>query len=178
MSCRLTPNGKVDRNALPASDGAGRYSDHGFVEPRAEIEELVAQVWREVLTLEKIGIHDNFFELGGHSLLATRSSGEITNHFQHRFAAAETIRTSYRGRVGGAHRGFCAKVKAPIYFPPIVPVPRDREIPVSFSQQRLWFMRELDPDATAYNIPSIFAIPWTVECSDLGAGDQRSDCSP
>ena len=68
----LTPNGKIDRNALPPPDGERPLLDQGFVEPRSEIEELVAQVWREVLKLENIGVHDNFFDFGGHSLLATR----------------------------------------------------------------------------------------------------------
>ena len=63
----LTPNGKIDRNALPPPDGERPLLDQGFVEPRSEIEKLVAQVWREVMKLEKIGVHDNFFELGGHS---------------------------------------------------------------------------------------------------------------
>jgi thioesterase domain-containing protein/acyl carrier protein len=68
----LTPNGKVDRNALPPPNGERPQLDQGFVEPRTEIEELIAQVWREILKLDKIGIHDNFFDLGGHSLLAVR----------------------------------------------------------------------------------------------------------
>src|SRR5205823_14702032 len=68
----LTPNGKVDRSKLPPPDDSRPSLDQRFVEPRSEIEELVAQVWREVLKLDNICIHDNFFEIGGHSLLATR----------------------------------------------------------------------------------------------------------
>ena len=77
----LTPNGKIDRNALPAPDGERPQLDQGFVEPRTEIEELIAQVWREILKLDKIGIHDNFFELGGHSLLATRVVARLHSNF-------------------------------------------------------------------------------------------------
>src|SRR5215813_135944 len=77
----LTPNGKVDRTALPRPDGERPLLDRGFVEPRTEIEELVAQTWREVLKLDKIGIHDNFFELGGHSLLATRVIARLRVRF-------------------------------------------------------------------------------------------------
>ena len=77
----LTPSGKVDRNALPPLDGTRPDLTHEFVAPRTEIEELVAQVWREVLKLESIGVHDNFFELGGHSLLATRVVARLRNNF-------------------------------------------------------------------------------------------------
>ena len=78
----LTPNGKVDRSKLPPADDSRPSLDQGFVEPRSEIEELVAQVWREVLKLEKIGVHDNFFDLGGHSLLATRVLARLRNNFK------------------------------------------------------------------------------------------------
>ena len=65
--------------------------DQGFVEPRTEIEELIAQVWREILKLDKIGIYDNFFELGGHSLLATRVVARLRRSFQRRHCPAQVI---------------------------------------------------------------------------------------
>jgi acyl carrier protein len=65
----LTPNGKVDRRALPAPDGAA-YASFGYEAPLGEVESALAQIWAEVLMLERVGRHDNFFELGGHSLLA------------------------------------------------------------------------------------------------------------
>jgi acyl carrier protein len=68
----LTPNGKVDRQALPAPDQARRALAKTFVAPRNPIEEVVARIWAEVLDRERIGIDDNFFELGGHSLLAAQ----------------------------------------------------------------------------------------------------------
>ena len=77
----LIPNGKIDRNALPAPDGERPQLDQGFVEPRTEIEEVIAQVWREILKLDKIGVYDNFFELGGHSLLAMRVIARLRNNF-------------------------------------------------------------------------------------------------
>ncbi len=73
----LTPNGKVDRNALPEADGAGGDELEPYVAPRSELERLVAGVWREVLEVERVGVHDNFFNLGGHSLLLLRVNGRL-----------------------------------------------------------------------------------------------------
>jgi hypothetical protein len=68
----LTPNGKVDRRALPAPDSQGAGSRVGFVPPGTEAEKLIASIWADVLGVEKVGLHDSFFDLGGHSLLIVR----------------------------------------------------------------------------------------------------------
>jgi acyl-coenzyme A synthetase/AMP-(fatty) acid ligase/acyl carrier protein len=75
----LTPNGKIDRKALPAPDGADFTQGMTYVAPRTVLEELLVEVWQEVLKVDRIGIHDNFFELGGHSLLATRVIARLRN---------------------------------------------------------------------------------------------------
>jgi acyl carrier protein len=76
----LTPNGKLDRRALPEPDTTS-FTRRGYEAPRGEIEEAVAAVWRELLKVDRIGRRDNFFELGGHSLLATRVVSQISNLF-------------------------------------------------------------------------------------------------
>ena len=68
----LTPNGKVDRRALPAPDRTKPELEESFIAPRTPIEEMLAGIWAEVLRVERVGVHDNFFELGGYSLLATQ----------------------------------------------------------------------------------------------------------
>ena len=100
----LTPNGKIDRNALPPPDGERPLLDQGFVEPRTEIEELVAQVWREVLKLEKIGVHDNFFELGGHSLLATQVVARLRSNFNVDLPLRKLFELPTVAAFGGAYR--------------------------------------------------------------------------
>jgi acyl carrier protein len=75
----LTPNGKVDRRALPAPDTAARNLATGFVSPRTPLEAKLVQIWSEVLGTERIGVKDNFFELGGHSLLATQVVSRINS---------------------------------------------------------------------------------------------------
>jgi acyl carrier protein len=71
-SLPLTPNGKLDRRALPEPDPVRRETARPYVGPRSSIEETLAQIWRDVLGLDRVGVHDNLFEIGGHSLLATQ----------------------------------------------------------------------------------------------------------
>jgi acyl-coenzyme A synthetase/AMP-(fatty) acid ligase/acyl carrier protein len=76
----LTPNGKVDRTALPVPD-AGGQSEATYVAPRSDAERAIAEIWREILRVERVGVHDNFFELGGHSLMATQVISRLRNCF-------------------------------------------------------------------------------------------------
>ena len=73
----LTPNGKVNRKALPTPDPSGLQAENAYAEPRTPVEEQLVGIWEEVLGLERVGIHDDFFELGGHSLLATRVVSQV-----------------------------------------------------------------------------------------------------
>ena len=81
----LTPNGKIDRKALPAPDQTRPEYEQSYVPPRSPIEEMLVAIWQEVLNIEQIGIHDNFFELGGHSLLAVQLIVRINKQFQIEF---------------------------------------------------------------------------------------------
>ncbi len=153
----LTPNGKIDRDALPPPDGERPQLDQGFVEPRAEIEELVAQVWRDVLKVEQVGVYDNFFELGGHSLLATRVVTRLRQNFDIDLPLRKLFELPCVAALA-EHIAIVLQDKSRNKTPPIVPVSRDRLIPLSFSQQRLWFLHQVDPSMTAYNIPAIFHI--------------------
>ena len=80
-SLPLTPNGKLDRKALPSPDHSRPDLDDGFAAPRNPVEEILANIWSEVLEVEKVGIHDNFFQLGGHSLLAMQVISRIRKSF-------------------------------------------------------------------------------------------------
>ena len=156
----LTPNGKIDRNALPSPEGERPHLDQGFVEPRSEIEKLVAQVWLEVLKLEKVGVYDNFFDLGGHSLLATR----VVARLRANFSVDLPLRKLFElPTVAGLadHIDFLRRNQGGISDPPIVRVLRVHPLPLSFSQRRLWFLQKLDPNLTAYNIPATFRITGT-----------------
>jgi amino acid adenylation domain-containing protein len=152
-SLPLTANGKVDRKVLPAPDQRRSELEEGYVAPRTPVEEIIAEIWAEVLKLDTIGVHDNFFNLGGHSLLATQAMSRICQVFKmdvplralfERATVAELAK-----RIDEAH-GEEQSLSTQL----IVPVSRDKDPPLSFSQQRLWFLDQYEPNSSLYNIPS------------------------
>ncbi|MEU7876479.1 amino acid adenylation domain-containing protein, partial [Dactylosporangium sp. NPDC049140] len=145
-SLPLNANGKVDRKALPAPDApvAGEY-----VAPRTVVEEAVAGVWGAVLGVERVGVFDDFFALGGHSLLATRVVSRIRSLFSVEVPVAALFDAPTVAGLAAA-----VDTAGPgIGTAPIVPVGRDRALPLSFAQQRLWFLAQLDPGSAEYNLP-------------------------
>ncbi|MBN8471529.1 non-ribosomal peptide synthase/polyketide synthase [Corallococcus exiguus] len=148
----LTPNGKVDRNALPIPDVSASTSD--YVAPRTPTEELLAPLWAEVLRLPRVGSQDHFFDLGGHSLLATQLVARVRAAFSVELPLRSVFEapslTGLARRIDDA-----GKQASGIQAPPLVPAPRTGELPLSFAQQRLWFIDQLVPGASTYNVPSI-----------------------
>ncbi|WP_407882731.1 condensation domain-containing protein, partial [Scytonema sp. NUACC26] len=147
----LTPNGKVDRKALPDPSGKSEAS-HDFVAPRTPIEEMLASIWASLLQLERVGIHDNFFTLGGHSLLAT----QLMSRLQKCFAVELPLRSLFELPTVAALAEAIATAQQTgqsQQTPPIVRVPRQAQMPVSFAQQRLWFLQQFEPESGFYNIP-------------------------
>ncbi|HEY0386725.1 MAG TPA: condensation domain-containing protein, partial [Pyrinomonadaceae bacterium] len=148
----LTPNGKVDRRALPAPDEARPEQAVEFVAPSTPVEELLARLWAEVLRVESVGMRDDFFALGGHSLLATRLVSRVRESFGVELPVrslfeAPTVR-DLAGHVEAALRDRTGEQA-----PPVVRVSREANLPLSFAQQRLWFLHELEPTSSFYNVP-------------------------
>ncbi|MEL5246185.1 amino acid adenylation domain-containing protein [Serratia nevei] len=140
----LSPNGKLDRRALPEPQGA--QSQAAYEAPQGEHETLLAAIWRELLNVERVGRHDNFFELGGHSLLAVR----LTNRLQQMewqlplqvlFANPTLLALAQQLR------------RTDEALPPIEAMPRGAALPLSFAQQRLWFLTQLEGLSETYHIP-------------------------
>ena len=157
----LTPNGKIDRRALPAPDTSHRELEDKFVAPNTPTEEILAAIWAEVLGLQLVSINDNFFELGGHSLLATQIISRIREAFsielplRHLFEAptiaslSHSIETSRKS--GSQEPSSCSTAFDTL--PPLVPAARDTYIPLSFAQQAVWDFQQLYPESCAYNSP-------------------------
>jgi amino acid adenylation domain-containing protein len=159
----LTANGKLDRKALPPpSVKAAKESE----EPRTAVEEIVAGVWAEVLKRERVGVDENFFELGGHSLLATQVVSRVREAFNVEVALREIFeRPTVRGLAEAVERerGAGRMIEAP----PIRPVEREGELPLSFAQQRLWFIQQLEPESGAYNIPTAVRLRGALDLAAL-----------
>jgi amino acid adenylation domain-containing protein len=143
----LTPNGKVDRKALPAPEDDA-YAAREYEAPAEETERLVAQVWSEVLGAERVGRGDNFFELGGHSLLAA----QVISRIRQALGVDVSSRDAFeRPVLADFARGLETAARAEATA--IAPVERSGNVPLSFAQQRLWFLEQLGGTGAAYHIP-------------------------
>jgi amino acid adenylation domain-containing protein len=147
----LTPSGKVDRRALPAP-GAGQLALAAYVAPRTPVEEELADIWSQVLKIDRVGVHDDFFELGGHSLLATQLISRAREVFEVDLSLPELFETP---TVAGLAQHVESELRAAagLEMSPIEPASREGNLPLSFAQQRLWFLDQLAPDNLFYNIP-------------------------
>ncbi len=162
----LTPNGKIDRQKLLAPAIKISEVAQDYVAPQTPVEEVVAGIWAEVLGIERVGIRDNFLELGGHSLLVTQIATRMRDTFQ----VELPLRTLFESATVAdlAHNLEIASQKAPIpQPPPILPISRDRDLPLSFSQQQLWFLCQLAPDTPFYNEPITIRLPGSVNIAAL-----------
>ncbi|MGM3309125.1 condensation domain-containing protein, partial [Anabaena sp. WFMT] len=148
----LTPNGKVDRQALPAPDPIQLSQKADFVPPSSPVEEILAGIWADVLGLEKVGVHNNFFQLGGHSLIATRVISRIRQVFSQELPLRRLFETPTVAQLAKDIET-AAKVGSKLQIPPIKRHSWKKELPLSFAQQRLWFLDQLEPDSPFYNIP-------------------------
>ena len=163
----LMPNGKLDRKALPMPEQEA-YAVRGYEAPVGEIETKLAEVWAEVLKLEKVGRHDNFFELGGHSLLATRVVSRIREGFHvelplHSLFQNPTV-AGLALQVDGAARTAA---------PPLRALPREQSPRLSFAQERLWFLSRYEAEASWYNVPVALRLRGPLNREALHAGLQE-----
>jgi amino acid adenylation domain-containing protein len=149
----IAPSGKVDRKALPAPDLSQLQPQGTFVTASTPVEEVLAGIWAEVLSLEKVGVRDNFFELGGHSLLATRVISQVRQVFKleiplRRLFESPTVAELAKDIETASKTGLGLEA------PPIDRISREGDLPLSFAQQRLWFLSQLEPDNPLYNSPA------------------------
>lgn len=146
-SIPLTDDGRLDTKALPILIG----NDVGkteYVAPRNRVEETLCQLWQDSLNLEKVGIHDNFFALGGHSLMATR----LVSLIRQEFNTELQIKALFETPTVAALSNSFGKTDNVFVLPPVKPVDRDQAMPLSFAQQRLWFIDQLGEGSTQYNM--------------------------
>jgi amino acid adenylation domain-containing protein len=161
-----TPNGKVDRRALPAPQEEPRDLNSGFVAPRTDLETRVAAVWSEVLGLSKIGAADNFFELGGHSLLDIQVISRLRASLNVELPLSCLFETpTVEALAAELDSGRWKPNGNPV--PPLEPIPRNGILPASFMQEQLWFLHQLEPASDAYNVPAAIRLKAGVDMKAL-----------
>ncbi|MBT2745530.1 MULTISPECIES: non-ribosomal peptide synthase/polyketide synthase [unclassified Lysobacter] len=157
----MTGNGKLDRQALPAPD-ASAYRVREYEAPVGEVESVLAQLWTDVLKLERVGRHDNFFELGGHSLLAVTLLSRLRRALEVEVSLKDLFARPVLAELAGHLHGRTRSEQQPI-----LPVPRDQALPLSYAQQRLWFFSQLDGGSEAYHIPMALRLRGALDRSAL-----------
>ncbi|MEQ1514841.1 MAG: condensation domain-containing protein, partial [Lysobacteraceae bacterium] len=164
----LTPNGKLDRKALPAPDGTS-LTRHEYEAPQGEIEQGLAEIWQSLLKIGQVGRHDHFFELGGHSLLAV----QMVSHVRERLGVEVPLRElfvhpalhAFAQVVGQAGASTLGRIER---------ADRDQPLPLSLAQQRLWFIDQLDPAASrAYHMPAALRLSGQLNREALKAALDR-----
>ncbi|RKH67424.1 non-ribosomal peptide synthetase [Corallococcus interemptor] len=166
----LNVNGKVDRKALPEPEA--RASSATYEAPRTELEAKLAAIWAQVLRVPRVGVKDDFFALGGHSLLAT----QVVSRVRAETGAELPLRTLFEAstvealasRIEASARGPQGSGR-----PPLVPVPRGGPLPLSFAQQRLWFLDRLEPGSVHYNVPAALRLDGPLDTGALARGLQE-----
>lgn len=148
----LLPSGKINRAGLPHPGLLSETPEMASGRPRDQIEQILVEMWAQVLGQRAVGIHDNFFGLGGHSLLATQAVSRVREVFRVDVPLRTLFESPTIAEVAEQIRLEQRRIQSSTALPPIVPVPRTDSIPVSYSQQRMWFVQQLAPDATAYNL--------------------------
>ncbi|MGW7201424.1 amino acid adenylation domain-containing protein, partial [Streptomyces chryseus] len=152
----LTSNGKVDRKALPdpeQPDARKAMEGPAYVAPRTVAERLVAQVWEQLLQVERVGVHDDFFALGGSSLILTRLAGALGK------ASGDDVqlRGLFAASTVEAQAGLLEEARPAV--PEVVPVGREVPLPLSFGQHRLWFLDRMHPGSAEWVAPLFLRLP-------------------
>jgi amino acid adenylation domain-containing protein/non-ribosomal peptide synthase protein (TIGR01720 family) len=161
----LTSNGKVDRKALPAPELLKEDTGEHYVAPRTPTEEVLEMIWSEVLGLQRVSIYDNFFELGGHSLLATQILSRLRQTWNINLPLKSLFEDPTIAGLGRAidHYGQAREAGAAT----IVHTSRERELPLSFAQQRLWFLEQLEEGKSGYNLSTAVRLKGTLNIPAL-----------
>ena len=162
----LTPNGKIDRKALPAPDQAS-YGARGYEAPVGEIETTLAQIWTEVLKLERVGRQDNFFELGGHSLLAMQVVSRVRQALGMELPLRDLFAAPTIARLGSRIEALRTEARPVLTVPALEARAEAGPAELSFSQQRLWVLDQIEPRGAAYIIAGARELRGALDASAL-----------
>jgi amino acid adenylation domain-containing protein len=164
----ISPTGKVDRAALPAPDSSRPELATTYRAPRTTTEIAIAAIWSELLHVKKVGLLDNFFELGGHSLLATQVLSRVRADFGveaplRRFFESPTV----ANLASIVDELTSPTAKAHVSAAPLRVAPRDEPLPMSYGQETLWFLDQLVPGNSTYNVPAVVRVSGPLDLEAL-----------
>ena len=164
----MTPNGKVDRNALPAPEEVGAGAEGAeYVGPQTLVEELVSVVWAEVLGAERVSVRANFFELGGHSLLATQVVSRLRDVLEVEVPINLLFVFPTVAGLSRAIDAICRTQQSDVPPLPLVPADRREPLPLSFAQQRLWFLEYLQAGSGLFHMPAAMRLEGPLDIAAL-----------
>ncbi|WP_424102173.1 non-ribosomal peptide synthase/polyketide synthase [Moorena producens] len=161
----LTPNGKVDRKSLPAPEGVFTSVEE-YVAPRTPTEEIIANIFANVLGVKDVGIHDNFFELGGHSLLATQLISQLRVTFNREIPLRQVFSSPTIALISPKLTQLLTTDNQ-LSLPPIQPRTDSEQLPLSWAQERLWFLNQLEGASGTYNIPGTIRVSGNLDINAL-----------
>ncbi|HSK72113.1 MAG TPA: AMP-binding protein, partial [Pyrinomonadaceae bacterium] len=165
-SLPLTPNGKIDRKSLPVPDESAFAVEKDYAAPRNQTEKLIAEIFAEVLGFSRVGINDNFFEFGGHSLLASRIIARLRKTFKVEiplraiFEAPTVAEVAKKTELYQRQTEFASTND-------LTKIERPEVIPLSFAQQRLWFLAQMETESSTYNMSEVFRLSGKLEIEEL-----------
>ena len=152
----IAASGKIDRKALPAPEERSPELNGLYVAPRTPTEDVLASIWREVLNVKQVGVHDNFFEVGGHSLLAMQVVVRLSKVLKVDLPLKRFFKTPTISALAADLQTMVGATETELQS--TVSVLRTGSLPLSFAQQRLWFLDRLLPNRATYNIPTVWRL--------------------
>jgi amino acid adenylation domain-containing protein len=162
--------GKLDRRSLPKPDYTPSQIGHTHALPRTPLEEILVTIWAGVLGLKTIGIHDNFFQIGGHSLLAT----QLMTRVREKLRLELPLRILFRASTVALFSKEILNIKEEEEkIPPIKRTHRPKKVPLSFAQERLWFLDQLEGSSSQYNIAVAVRLEGELKCMELESAFQK-----
>ncbi|HEY0053891.1 MAG TPA: amino acid adenylation domain-containing protein [Pedobacter sp.] len=167
----LAPNGKIDRKALP--EPGDTETKDAYTAPRNETETRLAEIWQDILEVDQVGIHDDFFELGGHSLLAVRLISAVRKAFKAELPISDVFDYPTVATLAGQIETQSDEGQsATVLLPSIGSQVRPERIPLSFSQERLWFIDRLE-GSLQYHVPAVLRLTGKLNIEALNNSFQQ-----
>ncbi len=152
----ITINGKIDRKKLRGLE-TEELDKAEYVAPESPTQILLANIWKELTGANEVGLNDNFFNLGGHSILATQAVSRIREAFGVEVSLKDFFEMKNLGELARFIEDHSQSISKEIQNP-VEKIKRDGVLPLSFSQQRLWFLNQFAPEGSSYNIPAILEL--------------------